>query len=475
MPYFLISAAHKSSGKTTITLGLCAAFTKGGLVIQPFKKGPDYIDPLWLSQAAQRPCHNLDFQIMTTKEIQKHVVWYSRDADLSLIEGNMAFYDGIDLEGSNSNAALAKLLKAPVILVLDTQGMTRSIAPLLLGYQAFDPEVYIAGVILNLVGGTRHESKLRATIEHYTDIPVIGAVPRDPSIIIAERHLGLIPSYETNQAQTKINTIVNRITNQIDLNHLIKIAQQAPPLPFVAKEEILFSVTLTPVVKIGIIRDVAFGFYYPSDLTALEANGAQLIFIDALHDSHLPHVDGLFIGGGFPEVYMEKLAQNYTLKQDIRNAIERGMPVYAECGGLMYLSRQLTWQDKTCDMVGALPFDTIMTTRSQGRGYVQLRETGHGLWPLRDITTQPTWFHAHEFHHSQVMNLPSHLQFAYEVLRGHGLDGQHDGIIYKNTLASYAHLRDVESNRWTQRFIKFIQQCNQLPTSSSPHSLCQLE
>ena len=475
MPYFLISAAHKSSGKTTITLGLCATFTRHGLTIQPFKKGPDYIDPLWLSQAAQRPCHNLDFQIMTTEEIQQNVAWYSRDADLSIIEGNMAFYDGIDLDGSNSNAALAKLLKAPVILVLDTHGMTRSIAPLLSGYQAFDHDVYIAGVILNLVGGTRHESKLRSTIEHYTDIPVLGAVQRDPSIAIAERHLGLIPSYEVGQTQAKINTIVKCITEQIDLNRLIKIAQQAPPLPVVTKTEIFPPVTSTSAVKIGVIRDAAFGFYYPGDLVALEASGAQLIFIDALHDSHLPAVDGLFIGGGFPEVHMEKLAQNQTLKQDIRHAIERALPVYAECGGLMYLARQLTWQDKTCDMVGALPFDTVMTTHPQGRGYVHLRETGKGLWPLGDAAASPTLFHAHEFHHSQVINLPSHLPFAYEVLRGQGLDGQHDGIIYKNTLASYAHLRDVENNRWTQRFIKFIQQCNQRPTPSFSHPLCQLE
>ena len=353
--------------------------------------------------------------------------------------------------------------------------MTRSIAPLLSGYQAFDPDVYIAGVILNLVGGTRHESKLRATIEHYTDIPVIGAVQRDPSITITERHLGLIPSYEASQAQAKINTIVKHVTEQIDLNRLIKIAQQAPPLPVVTKAEIFTLVTSTPAVKIGIIRDAAFGFYYPSDLVALEASGAQLIFIDALHDSHLPAVDGLFIGGGFPEVHMEKLAQNHTLKQDIRNAIERAMPVYAECGGLMYLARQLTWQDKTCDMVGALPFDTVMTTHPQGRGYIHLRETGRGLWPLGDAAAQPTLFYAHEFHHSQVINLPTHLPFAYEVLRGQGLDGQHDGIIYKNTLASYAHLRDVENNRWTQRFIKFIQQCHQLPTPSFSHPLCQSE
>ncbi len=467
MPYFLISAAHKSSGKTTVTLGLCAAFTTRGFVVQPFKKGPDYIDPLWLSQAAQRPCHNLDFYIMSPEEIQENVAQYSQDADLSIIEGNMAFYDGIDVEGSNSNAALAKLLKVPVVLVLDAHGMTRSIVPLLLGYQAFDREVSIAGVILNLVGGNRHENKLRAAIEYYSDIPILGAIERNANLTIEERHLGLIPSNEENQAQAKINTIARYVAQQVDLDRLIKIAQHAPQLPSVS-QPVIQSVQGTDI-KIGIVRDVAFGFYYPGDLAALEAAGAQLVWINALDDLHLPSVDALFIGGGFPEVYMEQLANNHSLKKDLNNAIEGGMPVYAECGGLMYLARQLIWQDKANEMVGVLPIDTVMGTRPQGRGYVQLRETGQGLWPLRDAKGQLTSFHAHEFHHSKVINLPADLPFAYEVLRGHGLDGHHDGIVYKNTLACYAHLRDVNNNHWTQRFITFIRQGKQHTLLSSPH------
>jgi cobyrinic acid a,c-diamide synthase len=467
VPYLLISAAHKSSGKTTLTLGLCAALTARGLVVQPFKKGPDYIDPLWLSQAATRPCHNLDFQTMTPAEIVKTVRQYSYGADLSIIEGNKGLYDGLDVEGSNSNAALAQLLKVPVILVLDTRGTTRGIAPLILGYQAFDNQIQIAGVILNQVGGKRHESKLRAAIEHYTNMPVLGAVQRDPRLAIQERHLGLIPSNEEHQAQGTIKTIAELIAQQVNFEQLIEIANKVsgathhPLLSSAAKGERTTEVNLadsekTTTVTIGIIRDAAFGFYYPGDLLALETAGAKLLFISALHDSRLPEIDALFIGGGFPETHITTLANNQQLKEDIKTAIEQGMPVYAECGGLMYLSRQITWHDQTGAMVGALPCDTVMEDRPQGRGYVHLRETGNGLWPLLDQHGQPAEFHAHEFHYSKIINLPSHLLFAYQVLRGEGLDGHHDGLIYKNTLASYVHLRDVENNPWTQRFVNFV-------------------
>ncbi|MEN8219008.1 MAG: cobyrinate a,c-diamide synthase [Pseudomonadota bacterium] len=456
MSHFLISAAHKSSGKTTISLGLCAALRARDLVVQAFKKGPDYIDPLWLTQAAQRPCHNLDFYTMSSAEIRGCVVQYSQGADISIIEGNKGLYDGMDVEGSNSNAALARLLGAPVVLVLDTQGMTRGVAPLVLGYQSFDKDIKIAGVILNKVGGKRHEGKLRESMEYHTNVPVIGAVQRDSRLVIEERHLGLMPSNEDKQARDKINTIAELIAAQVDLEQLLKLAQTGAPAPSPVK------VHCPPDIKIGVVRDAAFGFYYAGDLEALEAAGAELVFIDALHDSQLPAVDALFIGGGFPEAKMEILSNNKSLKKDIRDAIERAMPVYAECGGLMYLSRHLTWQGRTCEMVGALPFDTVMEARPQGRGYVHLRETGNGLWPLLD---QPAEFYAHEFHYSRAIDLPSHMKFAYQVLRGTGLDGSHDGVIYKNTLASYVHLRDVEKNRWTQRFVEFVRSHQKKSTS----------
>jgi len=452
MSHFLISAAHKSSGKTTISLGLCAALRARGLLVQAFKKGPDYIDPLWLTQAAQRPCYNLDFYTMSSAEIRDSVVQYSQGVDISIIEGNKGLYDGMDVKGSNSNAALARLLAVPVVLVLDTQGMTRGVAPLVLGYQSFDKHIKFAGVILNKVGGARHEGKLRESMEYYTDVPVIGAVQRDSRLVIEERHLGLMPSNEDKQAWDKINTIAELIAKQLDLDLLLKLTETGVRAKGKGKGEWV-KTNCPPDIKIGVVRDAAFGFYYASDLEALEAAGAELVFIDALHDSQLPAVDGLFIGGGFPEAKMEILSKNKNLKTEIRDAIEGAMPVYAECGGLMYLSRSLRWRGKTCEMVGALPFSTVMEVRPQGRGYVHLRETGNGLWSLLG---QPAEFYAHEFHYSRVINLPSHLKFAYHVLRGTGLDGRHDGVIYKNTLASYVHLRDVEKNRWTQRFVDFV-------------------
>jgi cobyrinic acid a,c-diamide synthase len=475
MSRIVISAAHKSSGKTTVSIGLCAALRGMGRRVQPFKKGPDYIDPLWLGEAAGRPCYNLDFYTMSEAEIIRDVARRGRDADVCLIEGNKGLHDGLDLHGSNSNAALAKLLQTPVILVLDTRGTIRGVAPLLLGYQHFDPAVRIAGVILNQTGGTRHESKLRGVIEHYTQIPILGMVRRDDRLIIDERHLGLMPSNESTEAQAQIARIAEIIAGQVDLDGIFKLAGEAPPLPLpefaeggggvfpsiasgngLALPELVEGRAKSRV-KIGILRDAAFGFYYPGDLEAMQQAGAELCFIDALHDRRLPAVDGLFIGGGFPEMRLRELEANAELRGQIHQAVEAELPVYAECGGLMYLSRRMTWNGQSGEMVGALPLDTVMNARPQGRGYVRMRETGAGLWPLLDAAGQPAEFAAHEFHYSHAENLqltPRH-RFAYEVLRGSGIDGQHDGLVYKNTLACYVHLRDVESNHWTRRFVEF--------------------
>ena len=458
MAHLLISAAHKSSGKTTVSLGLCAAFAARGLSVQPFKKGPDYIDPLWLGHAAGRSCHNLDFHTMGADEILATFGRYSRGADIALIEGNKGLYDGLDLDGSNSNAALARLLEAPVVLVIDARGMTRGIAPLILGYQAFDREVRIAGVILNRLGGHRHESKLRAVIEHYTDVPVLGAVHHDAALEIAERHLGLIPSNEHADAGARIARIRTAIENQVDLDKLLAVAGTAPapaydaalaPSPVLKGEEAL--------VRLGIARDAAFGFYYPGDLEGLRRAGAELIGVDTLRDRHLPALDGLFIGGGFPEMWMEALEANQTLRADIRAAVEAGLPVYAECGGLMYLARSLTWRGRRCAMVGVLPGDVVMYDRPQGRGYVMLEETGSGPWSHGAAAPIP----AHEFHYSRLENLEPRepLRFDYRVLRGTGIDGAHDGLVYKNLLACYSHLRDAGQHRWTARFVEFVRAC----------------
>ena len=456
MSHLFISAAHKSSGKTTITLGLCAALRARGVTVQPFKKGPDYIDPMWLGRAAGRPCHNLDFQTQSHAEIRETFARALTGSDLGIIEGNMSLYDGMDLEGSNCNAALAKLLDAPVVLVLDAQGVSRGVAPLLLGYQAFDPEVKIAGVILNKVAGRRHEQRLRAVVERYTDIPVVGVVHRNPALAISERHLGLVPSNEAGEADERITAIADVLAQEVDLDRLLEIARaRSPAVPPPAPRPAPHPKDL----RIAIARDSAFGFYYPADLEALERAGAELVPFDALRDSALPEADGLFIGGGFPETQMEQLEANVALRRDIRAAIEGGLPTYAECGGLMYLSRSLTWNERCCEMVGVVPGDVVMHQRPVGRGYVHLEETGDGPWPLVTGDGTPAAFHAHEFHYSGMENLAPGGHYAFRVLRGTGLGNGFDGWVHRNLLACYAHQRQVDTNRWADRFVAFVRRC----------------
>lgn len=451
MKRLFISAAHKSSGKTTITLGLCRALVQQGLRVQAFKKGPDYIDPMWLAQASGNPCYNLDFNTMTHTEMRSMVFEKSRTADIALIEGNKGLYDGLDLDGSNSNAALATLLKSPVVLVLDARGMTRGIAPLILGYQAFDPAIKIAGVILNQLGGSRHEKKLRTVIEHYTDVQVIGAVHRHADLVLEERHLGLIPSNEAREASAYIDRIANILRQEVDLSIVQALAAHAPAMTPPAPE----SKAVTPQdIRIGIARDAAFGFYYSDDLDALAQAGAKLIPFSPIRDTQLPDVDALFIGGGFPETHMSQLEANLSMRDAVRKAVESGMPVYAECGGLMYLSRQITWRGDTRAMVGAIAADISMHDKPQGRGYIKLEPTPMHPWPQTAEIASP--LQAHEFHYSSLTNVAPGFQYAYKIVRGTGLDGQHDGLIYKNTLACYAHLRDTSRYHWASGFVQFI-------------------
>lgn len=461
MGHLYISAAHKSSGKTTLSIGLCAALRASGRVVQPFKKGPDYIDPLWLGQAAGRACYNLDFYTMQRAEISDLFATKMLGADIGLIEGNKGLYDGLALDGSNSNAALAAQLGSPILLVLDSQGMTRGIAPLILGYQAFDPAIRIVGVILNKVGGSRHEAKLRAVIEHYTDVKVVGAVQRCEELIINERHLGLVPSNEVGGSQAHIDRMAQLIGDQVDLESITALAADAPqPSGSPAAADV--SVAPDPV-RIAYASDSAFGFYYAGDLEALHNAGADLIPFSPLKDRDLPNCDGLFLGGGFPETHMDQLEQNSAMRAAVAGFIEHDGPVYAECGGLMYLCNSLTWDGKTRKMAGVIPAEVVMHPKPQGRGYVRLRETQAHPWPLSVDGSEPV--SAHEFHYSALARVPDGLTFAYQVERGYGLDGVHDGISYRNLLASYAHLRDTRSHPWAQRFVKFVRTCRDHATN----------
>jgi len=453
MAHLYIAATQKSSGKTTLSLGLCREFRRRGLAVQPFKKGPDYIDPLWLSQAAGRACYNLDFHTMARDEIRAAFGRELGAADLGLIEGNVGLFDSPDLAGSTSNAELAKLLQSPVVLVVNCHGMARGIAPLLLGFRAFDPELAIAGVILNKVGGARHAANLIRVVEHYTDLPVLGVLHRDDDLAIAERHLGLMPSNETDEAESWIESIRRRVAEQIDVGRLLALAETGPrPGPIEMPE--LSEPGGGATVRIGLARDAAFGFYYPDDLRALAAGGAELVPFSPVVDAELPAVDALFLGGGFPECRMDELESNRTMRQHIAEFVAAGGPVYAECGGLMYLCDGLRWNGERRAMVGALHAEVEMRARPQGRGYVRLRETDDFPWPRLDLAADEV--HAHEFHHSAVVDPDPDWSYGYRVLRGVGIDGTHDGVVCGNLFACYSHLRDVGGSRWTRRFLTHV-------------------
>ncbi|VAW95591.1 Protein similar to cobyrinic acid a,c-diamide synthetase clustered with dissimilatory sulfite reductase [hydrothermal vent metagenome] len=459
MAHLFISAAHKSSGKTTLTMGLCSALHQRGLIVQPFKKGPDYIDPMWLHRATTRDCYNLDFYTMHEPEILKTFHRYSNNSDIALIEGNKGLYDGLDLNGSNSNAALAKLLNAPVVLVIDARGMTRGIAPLILGYQAFDSDINIAGIIINQLGGQRHESKLRSVIEKYTDVPVIGAVYQNKDLAMVERHLGLIPSNEASNAENKVNLIGKIIAEQVDLDKVVTISKSSTLKNTSVK--IQKQNETDNKLNIGFIQDAAFGFYYPDDIQAFKDQGITIVKINSLKDKKLPsNLNGLFIGGGFPEAHMLELSNNIDLRCDIKMAINNGLPVYAECGGLMYLTRSIKWHDETFEMVGAINADTIMNEKPQGRGYVKLESNVDHPWLKQSNTKKPINISAHEFHYSKLINLSNNEKYAYKVLRGTGITNKQDGLIFKNSLACYTHQRNTLSNEWTRHFINHIKTCN---------------
>ncbi|UCE30199.1 MAG: cobyrinate a,c-diamide synthase, partial [Burkholderiales bacterium] len=455
-----------------------------GLLVQPYKKGPDYIDPMWLGAAAGRPCRNLDPYLCDAAELRRYYAAHLAGADAELVEGNKGLHDGMSLDGSDSSAALAAVLDLPVLLVLDARGQTRGIAPLLLGLQRFEPCARIAGVVLNRVAGARHESKLRAAIEHYTDVTVIGALPETGDAFVSERHLGLIPFNEAHAARARIEGLADAVDAGLALDARLAIpTTEAARSSSEPKVGAAFPAAARPrprraPVRLGIARDRAFGFYYADDLEALEAAGATLVPFDTLADDALPPVDALFIGGGFPEVLAPELEANASMRASIRAAVEAGMPVYAECGGLMYLARSIRWRGRSYAMVGALPVDVRMHRKPVGRGHVRLRETADFPWqalaaagaergpsgpasaraeapePASERDGAPER-RGHELHYSSLHAIDGSVRFGYRVLRGHGVDGQHDGIVWRNVFASYAHLRSVGDCDWPRRFVGF--------------------
>lgn len=445
-PRLVIAAPQGRSGKTTVTLGLCAAFKARGLTIQPFKKGPDYIDPSWLSEAAGRPCRSLDpFFYDKPEDLLRAFLHPGLKADLNLVEGNHGLFDSFDETGFGSTAAVARTLDAPILLVINAARIGRSAAAIVHGCQTFEPGTNIAGVVFNNVAHGRHEDRVRQAVESYCKIPVVGSIPRDEKLTIPDRHLGLVPREEEDAQLSAITACQQAIERHLDLDMVLQIARSASPLSFAEPVQTAEATAPKEPVRIGVLRDRAFTFYYPENLEALKAAGAELVFIDAFHDTKLPSVDALYIGGGFPEIFMEELSANVALRVTIRDAIENDLPVYAECGGLMYLSQRIVWGERTAEMVGALPCEIAMTGKPQGHGYVVAEVISQN-----PFFPQGTVLRGHEFHNSRLSLTTSEKLpiTTYQLSRGNGLGNNCDGFVYRKVLASYTHLHVGGAPGW---------------------------
>lgn len=461
IPRVLISADRSSSGKTTISMGLMAVLVSRGYKVQPFKVALDYIDPSYHTEITGRFCRNLDGYLIDENgilDVYTHGCEAEDKADIAIIEGVRGLYEGFEsLSDLGSTAQIAKILNCPVILVINARSITRSSAALVNGYKNFDLDVQIAGVILNNIGSLRHAEKAKEAIEYYTGVPVIGIVPRDPSMQISMRHLGLMPALEGRRRlgnegfEARLRGIEEIINKGIDIDRFLKIASSAKPLK--NPESSVFSSTLDErecKPKIGVALDEAFNFYYRDNIDLLKLAGAEIVYFSPVKDPALPEVDGLYIGGGYPELFAAELEANESMRQDIKKASAEGMPIYAECGGLMYLTEKIstgvpgkgTYHDasmpeSTYSMVGALPGHTIMG---------QTRVVSYNIGTLeRDslIGKKGNSFKGHEFHHSEIQEIPEDAEFAITLSRGTGIIGDRDGLISGNTLGSYAHLHGV--------------------------------
>jgi len=454
IPRIMIGAPRKSSGKTTLSIGIASALARRGIDVRPFKKGPDFIDPSWLARAAGRECRNLDYFIMGRHGVISSFCHHARGAGLALIEGNHGFFDGQDPEGNDCGAAMATDLGAPVVLVVDCQGATRGMVPVVLGHLAFKGGETIRGIILNHVASARQEQRLREAMQRHVPVPVLGAVTRGRGAGIKERHLGLHPAMEQQDWAQKIDAITSMVADSVDLDALLALGRQALPL----KSPDPVSATLVsrnePRIKVGYAMDQAFHFYYPDNLEALAEQGVDLVRFSLLEDDHLPSgIQGLYIGGGFPEMFMNRLEGNVGLMQDMARAAADGMPIYAECGGLMVLAERIHWGDRIARMAGVLPVEVAMNSRPQGHGYLALEGTGLTSWPGAGVRV-----HCHEFHYSRIIANHPDVRFAFRVTRGTGVDGRHDGLIYRNCLAGYAHFHAAGHPGWAEFLARFWRQ-----------------
>ncbi len=443
----MIAAPSSGTGKTTVTIGLMAAFRQRGLKVQPYKVGPDYIDPAFHAAVTGRESINLDGWLLKQKVIQDLTAQYSVDADLSIIEGVMGLYDGRGLDPlEGSTAGLSIDLKTPVILVLDAKGMSASIAAVVHGLKTFRP-VQIAGVIINRPSSDKYYQLLKACIETHTHTPVLGFVPVLPEVQFPSRHLGLIQQCEIDDWEQKIKLLGETIGRCVDLETLIQVSKETEPLEKPIAEK-------TPPhkqVTIAVAQDQAFQFYYPENLHILQRLGAELVFFSPLQDRMLPgNCDALYIGGGYPEVFAQQLENNETMRRDIRVQAEKGLPIYGECGGYMFLHERFkTLENKTYEMCGVFKGEAVMTKRLQHFGYNTITAcTSSCLFQPGDE------IRAHEFHRSVINNDNEEPVVKVSKTYNGKKETWECGKVYKQTFGMYPHLYFAGNEKAAAHFIQ---------------------
>jgi cobyrinic acid a,c-diamide synthase len=441
IPRIVLAGTSSGVGKTSITCGLIYALKKKGYSIQPFKVGPDYIDPSYLTSVSDNKTYNLDAWIMGKNQLLQSFLYNSK-SDISVIEGVMGYYDGFS---GNSNFAstyhIAELTKSPVILILDASKTARSIAATALGFQKFHKNSRISGIILNKIASKKHETLCKQALEK-TKIPIVGIIPKNPEIILESRHLGLISTMTQNNLHKKIQKVSKIIANYLDIEEIIKLINNPillnnPPNQINKKS----------ITTIAVALDDSFNFYYNDNLESLRRNGATLKFFSPIKDKKLPTCDGIYIGGGFPEVLGDSLENNISMQKSIKKLSEQDMPIYAECGGLMYLTKSIDYGEKKYKMIGLFDAETKMTKK------MKLNYTKGKILSNNIISEKSHLLRGHEFHYSELSHVSSDSKFGIELDTGYGIKNNKDGLILYNTLASYGHLY-FDSSNYAKIFVK---------------------
>ena len=451
IPRVIVAGLGGDSGKTLVVCGLLAECKRRGLKPIPFKKGPDYIDPAWLKLSAGRTCRNLDTFMIGREESKRIFFDNTNDGGIAIIEGNRGLFDGADAKGMHSTAELAKLLGVPVILVVDGTKVTRTLAAIVLGCQKMDSSLKIGGVILNNVSGKRHAKVAIEAIEDTTGIEVIGVIKHfKERNFLPSRYLGLVTPGEHMQALKAVESVAGIISESLNFDKFFEIANKFED---VSLPDIGHKTRPESFVRIGYFVDRAFSFYYAENLEALRDAGAELVRLSAIEDCKLDNIDGLYIGGGFPEINLKSLNRNNRMMQSVKKESERGMPIYAECGGLMYLSRRILWDGDDFKMCGIFPFTVEMNSKPQGHGYVEaIADVDNPFFGSGEK------IRGHEFHYSGISKYGEGVISLLNIKRGKGAIAGRDGFIYKNTFGSYLHIHASSVRNWAPHFISMAKE-----------------